>query len=145
MNLAELHLFGRALSAAAVHAMQPTGSVPLSPTELVVLRCLHDEDGLAVGELARRCGFAQSRISTVVAELRERGLLEVVPDPRDRRRNLVSTTARLRELATSVPAVDATPLLHELLGAAGPRAGELVAALGEAAAALAAHTGEPQP
>ncbi|WP_377268587.1 MarR family winged helix-turn-helix transcriptional regulator [Peterkaempfera sp. SMS 1(5)a] len=145
MNLAELHLFGRALSAAAVHAMQPTGSEPLSPTELVVLRCLHGQDGLAVGELARRCGFAQSRISTVVAALRDRGLLEAAPDPRDRRRNLVSTTALLRELAAAVPAVDATPLLRELLAAAGPRAEELVAALGEAAAVLAAQAGEPQP
>ncbi|WP_181783124.1 MarR family winged helix-turn-helix transcriptional regulator [Pseudonocardia pini] len=134
MNLSEMRRLGRTLSSAALQAMQGAGDGTASATELAVLDCVRVQDGLTVGEIARRSGFAQGRVSTVVADLVDQGLLAVREDPADRRRSLVTSTARMRELAAQAPPMDAAPVLRELLREAPPeRAEEIIAVLEELA------------
>lgn len=50
-------------------------------------------DGCGVQELRERLGLDSGYLSRVLRQLEERGLLEVAPDPADRRRRTVSPTA----------------------------------------------------
>jgi DNA-binding MarR family transcriptional regulator len=51
--------------------------------------------GSSITEITERTGFPQSLVSLAVAKLREVGVVESEPDPSDRRRTLVRTTAAL--------------------------------------------------
>ena len=50
----------------------------------------------SVSEIQARTGFVQSHVSASVARLRQRGLLETMPDPTDRRRTRVRVSTRAR-------------------------------------------------
>jgi MarR family 2-MHQ and catechol resistance regulon transcriptional repressor len=114
MNLSELRRLGRALSNAALASMHSSVDNSLTGTEIAVLDCIRVQDGLTVGEIARRSGFAQSRVSAVVAELAGRGLLVISTDPQDRRRSLVEATPALVDLLAESPTLDASPTLRTL-------------------------------
>ncbi|PPJ25795.1 MarR family transcriptional regulator [Nocardia nova] len=137
MDLSELRRLGRALSNAALTSMHLAVDNSLTGTEVAVLDCLRVQDGLTVGEIARRSGFAQSRVSTVVAELSGRGLLEIGTDPGDRRRSLVKGTPALVKLLADSPELDATPTLLTLFAdLPDAEAKELITALESAARAI---------
>lgn len=111
MNLAELHYVGKMLMECAANGMQALGKDSLSATELVVAETLLVLGPVSIGDIARRTGFVQSRISTVVADLHERGIVRVYTDGRDRRRTIVEITeASLAEVAR-IGAGDALPAL----------------------------------
>jgi MarR family 2-MHQ and catechol resistance regulon transcriptional repressor len=130
MNLSELRRLGRTLASAALVDMRASTDQPVSPTELAVLDCLRVQDGLTVGEIARRSGFAQSRVSAVLADLAERGLVTMAPDPKDRRRILVTMTPGAQELLGDGPTFDATATLRRLLAEAPTaRAEEMISML----------------
>jgi len=114
MNLSELRRLGRALSNAALASMHSAVDNSLTGTEVAILDCIRVQNGLTVGEIARRSGFAQSRVSAVVADLSGRGLLDITTDPGDRRRSLVSGTPALIDLLADSPALDAAPTLRTL-------------------------------
>lgn len=61
----------------------------LSGASRAVLQHLTLTGPLTVGELAQHLDRAQSVVSDIVAGLEEKGLLERMPDPADRRRRLV--------------------------------------------------------
>lgn len=139
MNLADLHQLGRRLTAAATSAMKDTSD--LGPTELLVLECLYTTGPQPVGAIAQRTGFAQSRVSTVVAALHKRGLAELGTDPADRRRTVAKIAEHARTQAKEARSRDAEPTLRQLLPALTDTdvdaviaaLGTLNAALGEAA------------
>ncbi|HEU0165603.1 MAG TPA: MarR family transcriptional regulator [Thermomicrobiales bacterium] len=111
MNLAELHYVGKMLMECATNGMQALGKESLTATELVVAETLYVLGPVSIGDIARRTGFVQSRISTVVADLHERGIVRVYTDGRDRRRTIVEISeASLAEVAR-VSAGDAFPAL----------------------------------
>lgn len=115
MNLAELHQLGRRLTAVAISAMKDTSD--LGPTELLVLECLYTTGPQPVGTIAQRTGFAQSRVSTVVAALHKRGLVELGTDPADRRRTVAKIAEHARTQAREARSRDAEPTLRQLLSA----------------------------
>ncbi|MEI5135163.1 MarR family winged helix-turn-helix transcriptional regulator [Streptomyces libani] len=115
MNLAELHQLGRRLTAAATSAMKDTSD--LGPTELLVLECLYTTGPQPVGVIAQRTGFAQSRVSTVVAALHKRGLVELGADPADRRRTVAKIAEQARAQAQEARSRDAEPTLRQMLPA----------------------------
>ncbi len=113
MNLAELHHLGRRLTAAATSAMK--GASDLGPTGLLVLECLDITGPQPVGAIAQRTGFAQSRVSTVVASLHKRGLVELGTDPADRRRTVAKIAEHARTRARQARSRDAEPTLRRML------------------------------
>lgn len=113
MNLADLHYLGRRLTAAATSAMKDASD--LGPTELLVLECLYTTGPQPVGAIAQRTGFAQSRVSTVVAALNKRGLVELGADPADRRRTVAKIAEHARAQAREARSRDAEPTLRQLL------------------------------
>lgn len=87
-----------------------------------VLACLADEDGAMVTRLARLSLMEQSRLTRIIDQMAERGLVSRRSDPRDGRRVRVFLTETGRELALRLIG-DAR--LHEaeiLTGLGGPDA-----------------------
>jgi DNA-binding MarR family transcriptional regulator len=96
-----------------------------------VLVPLYEEDGLRMGELARRSRLSKQTMTQLVRRLERDGLVERRPDPSDARASLIFLTSRSRQFE---PVVEST--LRKLdasvqgrLG--GQRAAELKEALGE--------------
>ncbi|MFI6729665.1 MarR family winged helix-turn-helix transcriptional regulator [Streptomyces atratus] len=115
LELAELHHLGRRLTAAAISAMKDASD--LGPTELLVLEHLYTAGPQPVGAIAQRTGFAQSRVSTVVAALHKRGLVELGADPADRRRTVAKIADHARAQAREARNRDAEPALRQMLPA----------------------------
>jgi DNA-binding MarR family transcriptional regulator len=130
----------RSLRLSAERARREAG---ISGAQLFVLQSLAESEDQSVSELARRTATDQSSVSVVVARLVRRRLLTRRADPRDRRRHLLSLTARGRALSRRAPpaaqqdlvrAIEALPrseqaALAELLG-------RVVADMGEVSAEL---------
>src|ERR687895_717817 len=57
-----------------------------------ILLPLFEEDGLRMGELARRAGLSKQTMTTMVRLLEREGLVNRAPDPHDGRASLVFLT-----------------------------------------------------
>jgi len=68
--------------------------------EFVLMRHLVDGAPSTITSLANRTGYAQSRVSTAVASLVERGWAQTESDPSDGRRTLVSAPDHIRRAAS---------------------------------------------
>ena len=64
-----------------------------------VLLPLFEQDGLRMGELARRAGLSKQTMTEMVRRLEREGLVERRTDPSDGRASLVFLTARSRAFA----------------------------------------------
>lgn len=70
----------------------------LTPSQLSVLASLDRGDAMTLGALAEVEGVAAASISGIVTRLEDKGLVERVPNPEDRRSFLVETTRRGRQV-----------------------------------------------
>src|SRR3984885_10257230 len=95
MNPMSLFLLGRKLMQIANGAL-PQGKTAPSVRLIFVDVAYHPNSSIT--EITNRTGFPQSLVSTAVARLRQRGLLESETDPFDRRRTLVRTTPALKDI-----------------------------------------------
>ncbi|GAA2152712.1 hypothetical protein GCM10009760_49740 [Kitasatospora kazusensis] len=147
LNLADLHQLGRKLTAAATAAMKDTSD--LGTAELLVLECLYTTGPQPVGAIAQHTGYAQSRCSTVIASLHQRGLVELGADPTDRRRTIATIAAHAHAKAKNARNRDAEPTLRHLLpGLSDAQVDTVIAALATLNAALVDATpgpGYPEP
>jgi DNA-binding MarR family transcriptional regulator len=101
----------------------------VSPSYGSVLVPLYEEDGLRLGELARRSRLSKQTMTELVRRLERDGLVDRRPDPADGRAALVFLTARARELEPVAAAVLAE-IDHALRAQVGDRrADELKATL----------------
>jgi DNA-binding MarR family transcriptional regulator len=64
----------------------------LSQSEATVMRYLHQEQSAAPSHIASATGLQRSNLSTVLKTLEEKGLVERLPDPNDRRGVIVHRT-----------------------------------------------------
>jgi DNA-binding MarR family transcriptional regulator len=64
-----------------------------------VLACLTDEDGAMVTRLSRLSLMEQSRLTRIIDQMAEKGLVLRAPDPVDARRVRVYLTQKGRDLA----------------------------------------------
>ena len=70
----------------------------VTPGQYGVLRCLWDENGQTARKLAERLALDGSTITGILDRLEQKGLIERLPDPKDRRALQVMLTDAGREL-----------------------------------------------
>jgi DNA-binding MarR family transcriptional regulator len=85
----QLHLLGRRLIELSRAATSETGDLSMTPAETAIIEDVAKNPGTSLTEIGQRTGFVQSHVSTSVARLHERGVLETTPDPADGRRSKV--------------------------------------------------------
>jgi DNA-binding MarR family transcriptional regulator len=101
------------------------------PTYGSVLIPLFEEDGLRMGELARRARLSKQTMTMLVRRLERDGLVERRPDPDDARASRIYLTSRSRrfEPVAAATLADQRRRVRRRLGSA--RVGELERALTE--------------
>ncbi|MCO5968246.1 MarR family winged helix-turn-helix transcriptional regulator [Actinoallomurus soli] len=96
----------------------------------VILMDVVEHPDSPIGDIASRTGFPQGHVSTTVARLRERGLVETTPDAADRRRTLVRVAADFRKRVARRKGAPIEAALTEIAGVTDPeQVAEVVAAL----------------
>jgi DNA-binding MarR family transcriptional regulator len=73
------------------------GQLDLAPGEAQALWLLRDGEAVSTADLARRLSVDPANVSTLVTKLERRGLVRRKPAARDRRRRLVSLSAKGRD------------------------------------------------
>lgn len=127
--MSDLYQLGRRLAEIALEDMG--ADVPdLAPGEFLVLQDLYLHGSSAVGAIAKRTGLAQSRVSTSVRALVDRGWVATAADPADGRRTLVDLTETVRAAGKQRRAGRADkPLTSALAEVDDKERAELIAAL----------------
>jgi DNA-binding MarR family transcriptional regulator len=75
------------------------GYADVRPSYGSVLLPLYEEDGLRMGELARRARLSKQTMTSMIRRLERDGLVERRSDPVDARASLIFLTARSRRFA----------------------------------------------
>jgi DNA-binding MarR family transcriptional regulator len=117
---------------------------PGVPTaELIVMYDLLDNGPSTITELSARTGYAQSRVSTSVYGLRDRGWVKTRSDPGDGRRTIADLSDEIRAHASRIQTRSAEDEVLEPLLAGVPkgRREAIIAALQDLHVALRAGTG----
>jgi hypothetical protein len=110
MDGLELYLLGRRLMRIGGAAVAGPGAERLPTAMALVLTDVLLHPDSSISEITERTGFPQSYVSTSVARLRDRGVVETGADPADGRRTLVRVTHALTDRVASrvtVPVDDA--------------------------------------
>jgi MarR family 2-MHQ and catechol resistance regulon transcriptional repressor len=129
MDMSDLYQLGRRLTELAYQGMG-ADRLGLTPSEFLVLRDLYMNGESAIGDVVGRTGLAQSRVSTAVATLRDRGWVATKADPADGRKTLAGVTDSVRVEGDSRRAGGADPVLAAVLADAEPgERAQLAAAL----------------
>lgn len=93
--MSDLYQLGRRLAEIALEDMG-ADAPGLAPGEFLVLQDLFLNGRSAVGDIAKRTGLAQSRVSTSVRALAGRSWVTTAADPADGRKTLVDVTEVIR-------------------------------------------------
>lgn len=138
VTVGELFRLSRLLREVAVAAATDPAETPPSPGLVAITDDIAHHEGTTVGEIAARTGLAQSLVSKVVAQLRDGGVVEIVVDDRDRRRNRIWVThsARAEIFAKRGSRTVAEALRHRLPGLADDQLARIEAALDQLAGEL---------
>lgn len=92
MDGGQLHRLGRRLIELSRAATAESGDPAMTPGEVAVLEDALTHADSSVSDISARTGFVQSHISTSVARLKRRGLVDTASDPGDGRRTHVTVT-----------------------------------------------------
>ncbi|WP_369206394.1 MarR family winged helix-turn-helix transcriptional regulator [Streptomyces sp. PU-14G] len=95
MEMSDLYQLGRRLAEIALEGMGAP-ALNLAPGEFLVLQDLFLHRRSTVGDIAKRTGLAQSRVSTSVRALAARDWVTTAADPADGRKTLVDLTEAIR-------------------------------------------------
>lgn len=96
MDASDMYFLARYLLAAARRTIVPEAEGQLSGTERLVLEDLVEAAPTSIAEISRRTQIAQSRVSAIIADWRDRGAIDVSHDPKDRRRTIVAPSESLK-------------------------------------------------
>ena len=91
MEMTDLYQLGRRLAEIALSDMG-ANELGITPAQFLVLQDLFLNGRSAVGDIAKRTGLAQSRVSTSVRDFATRGWATTTVDPEDGRKTLVELT-----------------------------------------------------
>ncbi len=78
------------------------GQFGVTPVQYMVLKCLWDENGVTVKQLADRLQLDSSTITGILDRLEIKGMIKRKPDPNDRRALSVVLTPKGKALEKSV-------------------------------------------
>jgi DNA-binding MarR family transcriptional regulator len=96
----------------------------------LILMDVVEHPGSPIREIVARTGFPQGHVSTCVARLRERGVVETTIDPADGRRTLVTVTAGFAEQVAGRRGAPVDAALAEVAGIKDPQeAADVIASL----------------
>lgn len=127
-----LYLLAAASEAASAQFHARVREEGLRVPEWRVLACLHDRDGAMVTRLAQFALIEQSRLTKIIAQMEDRGLVTRRGDPEDRRRTRVYLSPEGRALAEAL-VIEArrheADLLKILAGSDGARIKQALRAL----------------
>ncbi|WP_326954064.1 MarR family winged helix-turn-helix transcriptional regulator [Amycolatopsis sp. NBC_01286] len=131
MDGVELFQLGRRLMRAGEAALKgPDESGRVPPGVTLIMMDVVEHPGSAVREIVARTGFPQGHVSTCVARLRERGVVETTVDPADGRRTLVTAAAGFVKQVASHRGAPVDAALAEVTGIEDPRdVAEVIAVL----------------
>jgi DNA-binding MarR family transcriptional regulator len=115
----------------------------LSVAQLFVLCAMSDTPALSLADLAQRTLTDQSSLSTVVARLVARKLIDRKPSQVDRRRVELGLTPAGRRVVLTAPRAPQAHMIEIIEGMAADRRAELVHALEGFAAAIGANAVAP--
>jgi MarR family 2-MHQ and catechol resistance regulon transcriptional repressor len=124
MEMSDLYQLGRRLAEIALTDMG-ADELGLTPGEFLVLQDLFLNGRSAIGDIAKRTGLAQSRVSTGVRAFTDNGWTRTQADPADGRKTLVELTPEIRTLGQARRAARADDSLATVLTAAGATPEEL--------------------
>ena len=93
-----LYLLAAASDGASAQFHAEVRKVGLRVPEWRVLACLHDENGAMITQLARIALVEQSRLTRIIIQMEDRGLVVRQSDPKDRRKVRVFLTSAGRAL-----------------------------------------------
>ena len=110
--------------------------VGLSGAQLFVLHTLSKTPSISVNELAARTHTHQSSVSTVVSRLVERGLVKRIRSGDDRRRAVLTLSARGAKLSAKAPDMPQERLVGAIASLPATRRRMLAGALSDLAAAM---------
>jgi DNA-binding MarR family transcriptional regulator len=141
-----VYRLGRLLTRVGEASLKGADEGRLPAGMAVILMDVVEHRDSPIGDIATRTGFPQGHVSTTVARLRDRGLVEVTADPADRRRSLVRVTAAFRKRVAQRKGAPIEAALTEAAGLQDPRlVGEVVAALEVLAdRLLSGRAGQPE-
>lgn len=97
-----LYLLAAASEAASGQFHATVRQAGLRVPEWRVLACLFDRDGAMITQLARIALVEQSRLTRIIAQMDDRGLVSRRGDPQDRRRVRVFLTTKGQDLAADL-------------------------------------------
>jgi DNA-binding MarR family transcriptional regulator len=118
----ELFQLGRTLMRIGEAALKGAdGSSPVPPGVTLIMMDVVEHPGSAVREIVERTGFPQGHVSTCVARLRERGVVETTVDPADGRRTLVTAATRFVEQVAGRRGTPVDAALADVAGIEDPR------------------------
>jgi len=92
------HLLRRAHQRATAIFLEKIGASDVTPTQFAALVKLRDEGTLSQNHLGRLTAMDRATILGVIRRLSERGLIERVDDPNDRRRTMLSLSPQGRAI-----------------------------------------------
>jgi MarR family 2-MHQ and catechol resistance regulon transcriptional repressor len=126
MEMTDLYQLGRRLAEIALADMG-ADELDLTPGEFLVLQDLFLNGRSAIGDIAKRTGLAQSRVSTGVRSFIDRSWAATTADPADGRKTLVELTDEVRRKGQARRSGRADHALAATLIAAGADATEAAA------------------
>jgi len=113
------HLLRRAHQRASSIFLSVLADAQLTPTQFFALARLHETGKLSQNRLGRLAAMDPATIQGVIRRLQERGLIERLPDPNDRRRMLLSLSPLGQETVSGLLA-DAKTIGGEILAPLNP-------------------------
>jgi DNA-binding MarR family transcriptional regulator len=119
MYFNDLYVLGRALTDVAFRATR-AAEQGLTPSEFAVLHDVFDHGPTPINAITARTGLAQSRVSTTVRLLADRGWVLISSDPADRRKTIAEVTERVRAEGDRIRQLDVAEALAPLFPGANP-------------------------
>jgi DNA-binding MarR family transcriptional regulator len=133
----ELYQLGRRLTKVGEAALKGAGEARLPAGIALILLDVVEHPGSPIRDIAARTGFPQGHVSSSVARLRERGVVETATDSADGRRTLVKVTADFARKVARHRAAPVNEALAEETGIDSPQeVAEIVATLESLASRL---------